>query len=252
MVPTSTSDREPRETPRPQLTPAGEAPEPGAAPRPNMMRRPPKAFLLLAFALTALFIGGVIAILSDRPGDDSDSAPLPVAQPMPAIANETDSIDRKIATLERRLEELGTELALRNTETTKRIDEQAESLRALQEQVSASPVVERIAAVERSFSETQEELAKRMAALELSLKELRAAAKPAAPKRPQPALPFELVSVDTWDGVPYAALSHEGRIELVRQGQSRAGWTVQLIDASRGLVLFRSPQGRAIERSVGR
>ncbi len=251
-MPTSTSDRDPRETPRPGLTPAGEAPEPRPGLRPNIMRRPPKAFLLLAFALTALFIGGVIAILSNRPGDDSDSAPLPVAQPIPAIADETASIDRRTAALERRLEELGTELALRNTETTKRIDEQAEGLRALREEVRALPAAERIAAVEKSLNETQEQLAKRITSLELSLKELRTLAKPNASKRAQPALPFELVSVDVWDGVPYAALSQDGRIELLRQGQSRAGWTVQLIDPSRGLVLFRNPQGRAIERSVGR
>jgi hypothetical protein len=248
-----TSHRGQIETTRPRVTPAGdEAPDPPSGSRPNMLRRPPKTFLLLAFALTALLIGGVVAILNDRPGADSGSPPLPIAEPTPATADETGSMDQRIAALERRLEEVGTELALQSNETAKRIDANAETLRTLQEQVNALPAEERLAALEGSFAKTRDGFAKRMSGLELSLKKLRAPAKPTAPEAARLALPFDLVSVDVWDGVPYVALSHDGRIELVRAGQSRTGWTVQLIDSSRGLVLFRNRQGRALERAVPR
>ena len=76
--------------------------------------------------------------------------------------------------------------------------------------------------------------------------------KPAAvakPKPIEPTLPFQTVSLDLWDGVPYVGLLFDGRIESLRVGQARGGWTVDHIDYGAGRVRFRNDAGQTVERT---
>jgi len=228
-----------------------EAPELHPSRRPGTKRRTPRSLLLFTIALTVVLIGGMIAVLNSKPGGEPDST-SPVHGVTGAETGETTGADPTTTALARRVEELAAQLALHNEEANRRIDEQGERLRALEEKLAGLAPSERVDALEASAKQARDELAKRITDIERSVKRLRAPAKRRTSKTSTPTLPFKLVSVDLWDGVPYAALSQDERVELVRAGQFRSGWTVEHIDYRSGKVVFRDSHGHTIEQTAGR
>lgn len=219
--------------------------------QPGTKRRTPRSLLLFTIALTVVLIGGMIAILNSNPGGDPGSVPL-VNEVTGTETGETTSADPTTTALAHRIEELGAQLALHIEEASRRIDEQGERLRALEEKLAGHAPSERVDAMEASAKQARDELAKRITDIERSVKRLRAPAKRRMSKTSTPTLPFKLVSVDLWDGVPYAGLSQDERVELVRAGQVRGGWTVEHIDYRSGKVVFRDSHGHTIEQTAGR
>lgn len=228
-----------------------ETPELHPGHRPGTKRRTPRSLLLFTIALTVVLIGGMIVVLNSKPGGDPGPVP-PVNEVTGAETGETTSADPTTAAFARRVEELGAQLALHNEEANRRIDEQGERLRALEEKLAGLAPIERVDDMEASAKQACDALAKRMTDLERSVKRLRAPAKRRTSKTSTPTLPFKLVSVDLWDGVPYAALSQDERVELVQAGQVRGGWTIEHIDYRSGKVVFRDSHGHTIEQTAGR
>jgi len=228
-----------------------ETPELHPGRRPGTKRRTPRSLLLFTIALTVVLIGAMIAILSNKPGGDPGPVP-PVNEVTGAETGETTSADPTTTALAGRIEELGAQLALHIEEASRRIDEQGERLRALEEKLAAHAPSERVDAMEASAKQARDELAKRITNIERSVKRLRTPAKRRMSKISTPTLPFKLVSVDLWDGVPYAGLSQDERVELVRAGRVRGGWRVAHIDYRSGKVVFRDSDGHTIERTAGR
>jgi hypothetical protein len=214
--------------------------------------RRPKALLLFTVALTLLLVSAVIAIRGNKPGKDTGSAPLPVDQSTTRTPNEAASTDPVSVAIEQHVAELGAQLALQSDEVGKKIDENAEAIRSLGEKLASLPTPERVAALEDALKQSRDAFVKDIARLEQSLARLRSATTPKVVKPYEAILPFQLVSLDLWDGIPYVGLSQDGRIELVRAGQTRGGWTVEHIDYGNGKVRFRNASGQSIERAPGR
>jgi hypothetical protein len=77
------------------------------------------------------------------------------------------------------------------------------------------------------------------------------AAKQAAPQVAATlALPFQVLSIDLWDGRPYVAVSVAGVTELLAIGDHRAGWAVLDIKRASGLVTFVNKDGKTLQRSA--
>ena len=55
----------------------------------------------------------------------------------------------------------------------------------------------------------------------------------------QPTLPFQLVAIDYWNNVAYAAISYRDQLEKAAVGDSLAGWQVAAIDAEQQRVVFQ-------------
>lgn len=240
---------------RPHTASAGDEPHTQRLPpgrRLDAKPRRPRALLLFTVALTLLLVSVVIAIRGNKPGEDTGSVPLPVDQNTPRTLGETTSADPARLPLEQRVDELGAQLALHSEETGKKIDENAEAIRALEEKFASLPTAERVTALEDALKQSRDALTKDIARLEQSLARLRSATTLKTAKPSEATLPFQLVSLDLWDGIPYVGLSHDGRIELVRAGQTRGGWTVEHIDYGDGKVRFRNASGQSIERAPGR
>ena len=218
----------------------------------DMRPRRTRALLLFTIALTLLLVSAVIAIRGNKPSDDAGPSVFPIDQSTPQATNETAPADPARVALERRVEEFTAQLALRSDEAEKKIAENAGAIRAIEEKLGSLPTMERVAVIEDSFKQSREGLAKNITRLEQSLNRLRVATlpKPVTPSAPTP--PFHAVSIDLWDGVPYVGLSQDGRIELVRTGQVRGGWTVDDIDSGAGKVRFRNAAGQTVEQTLGR
>jgi len=241
--------------PRPHTASAGDEPHTQRLPpgrRLDAKPHRPRALLLFTIALTLLLVSAVIAIRSNKPGEDTGSGLLPIDQSSLRSPNETNSADPTPLPLEQRIEELGAQLALHTDEAGKKIDENAGAIRALEEKLASLPTLERVIALEDSLKQSRDAFTKDITRLEQSIARVRSATMPKAAKPSEPTLPFQAVSLDLWDGVPYVGLSHDGRIELVRAGQARGGWTVEHIDYGDGKVRLRNASGQTIERAPGR
>lgn len=241
--------------PRPHTASAGDEPHTQRLPpgrRLDAKPRRPRAFLLFTVALTLLLASAVIAIRGNRTGEDTGSVPLPIDQNPPQALNDSASANPALIPLEQRVDELGAQLALHSDETGKKIDENAGAIRTLEEKFASLPTAERVTALEDALKQSRDAFTKDIARLEQSLARLRSATTPKAAKPSEATLPFQLVSLDLWDGIPYVGLSHDGRIELVRAGQMRGGWTVEHIDYGDGKVRFRNASGQSVERTPGR
>lgn len=64
-------------------------------------------------------------------------------------------------------------------------------------------------------------------------------------------LPFELVSVDYWNGTPKVAVRMDGVEALMSENSKRAGWKLKNIDMGSRLVKFEDPYQNITEYRVG-
>ncbi|MDZ7840854.1 MAG: hypothetical protein U5R46_08560 [Gammaproteobacteria bacterium] len=240
----------------PHVTPGEQSTPPRDASRVRttaMMSRPPKALWLIVAVLVAVLIGGTLTFLQgDEPDAEPDTAESPASKPVPRIEAFASKFETQIRDLEQRIQELVQQWALHEEQAGQQIAENAQALDALQETVAALPTSEQLARLEGSIKTNREALAKEITRIEADLKSLQAAERGKQAKPAPPSLPFKVVSIDLWDGVPYVGLVHDERIELLRAGQSRAGWTVQQIDTDAGQVTLRSAEGRTLVRSIRR
>ena len=101
-----------------------------------------------------------------------------------------------------------------------------------------------------------ERLQKSNDALKKSLVKNHKKAKPYVSKKktsPSRKIPFQLVSIDQWNGVDYAAIQSKniGAIENLRSGDTRSGWKVERIDSGESSVVFKHVKtGRSIKQTA--
>lgn len=211
-----------------------------------------KVSLWFTIALILLLISAAIVIRGHKAREESVSPSLPVDPIAPQASDGIASADPAPPAFERRVEELSAQLALYSDDAAKKIDENARAIRLLEEKLALLPTIEHLGALEDSFKQSRDTLTKDIARLDQSLTRLRSATAPKRTKPSEPALPFQVISLDLWDDAPYVGLSHDGRIELVGIGQVRGGWTVEHIDYGNGRVRFRNETGQTIERVATR
>jgi len=64
--------------------------------------------------------------------------------------------------------------------------------------------------------------------------------------------PFHIDAIDLWDDAVYVAISQNGRVSFLREGEQRSGWHVTHIDRTKGQVTFRGPAGQDYSASLRR
>ena len=64
--------------------------------------------------------------------------------------------------------------------------------------------------------------------------------------------PFHIDAIDLWDDALYVAISQDGRVTFLREGEQRSGWNVTHIDRAKGQVAFRGPEGQDYSASLRR
>lgn len=220
--------------------------------RPDARPRRSRVSLWFTIALILLLISAAIVIRGRKAGEDSVSPSLPVDPIAPQASDGIASVNLAPATLEQRVEELAAQLALHSDAAAKKIDENTRAIHLLEEKLAQLPTIEQLGVLEDSFKQSRDTFTKGIARLDQSLTRLHSATAPKPTKPSEPALPFQVISLDLWDDAPYVGLSHDGRIELVGVGQARGGWTVEHIDYGNGRVRFRNEAGQMIERVAAR
>lgn len=64
--------------------------------------------------------------------------------------------------------------------------------------------------------------------------------------------PFLIDAIDLWDDAVYVAISQNGQVAFLREGEQQSGWQVTHIDRPNSQVAFRGPEGQDYSTSIRR
>ena len=77
--------------------------------------------------------------------------------------------------------------------------------------------------------------------------------KAAAQQKPATSVPpFLIDAIDLWDDAVYVAVSQNGQVAFLREGEQQSGWQVTHIDRLKSQVAFRGPEGQDYSTSLRR
>jgi len=168
---------------------------------------------------------------------------------LPQISGTFDTIERSIANLSDRIgqwfESLRTDHSSMNQE-----------LSGLANTVSA--IHESIADLRKGNEDLKQRIDAAQSRLQVIAKDVRglkvAANKQVAKRQKSVAEkpPFHIDAIDLWDDAVYVAISQNGRVSFLREGEQRSGWHVTHIDRTKGQVTFRGPAGQDYSASLRR
>ena len=71
-------------------------------------------------------------------------------------------------------------------------------------------------------------------------------------KQATSAPPFLIDAIDLWDDAVYVAVSQNGQVAFLREGEQQSGWQVTHIDRIKSQVAFRGPEGQDYSTSIRR
>lgn len=89
-------------------------------------------------------------------------------------------------------------------------------------------------------------IARDVRVLKVAQKKRAAAQRKQATSRP----PFDVDAIDLWDDSVFVAVSQNGQVAFLREGEQRSGWVVNQIDRSKGQVEFHGPQDQPFVASI--
>ncbi|MEJ1418922.1 MAG: hypothetical protein RPU91_17915 [Candidatus Sedimenticola sp. (ex Thyasira tokunagai)] len=207
---------------------------------------PPRLFLIGAAVAIVAFVAVSILIFSSRgelpeaelaPADPDTKTPITEIEPESPGA----AYIARIPKLENRLMMLlqqlksQSELAQKNRQKLIGLDAAMEHTASR----IASGLEGRITQLQGTVTDTMATINTRLTTLEKAQKIKKSAKK----KKPlwAPALPFSLLSVDYWDGKPYAVLSYKGALRHLSSGETLHKW--KLISLTSEQVTFRYRNG---------
>ena len=123
---------------------------------------------------------------------------------------------------------------------------------------TVSAIQESVAELRKGNEELKQRIDAAQTRLQTIARDLRgltiAAKKQQAKQQKQAAAkpPFNIDAIDLWDDTVYVAISQNGRVTFLREGEQRSGWSVAHIDRTKGQVAFRGPAGQDYSASLRR
>lgn len=123
---------------------------------------------------------------------------------------------------------------------------------------TVSAINESVAELRKGNEDLKQRIDAAQARLEAIAKDvsgLKIAAKKQVAKRQKHAAakpPFNIDAIDLWDDAVYVAISQNGRVSFLREGEQRSGWNVAHIDRTKGQVTFHGSAGQDYTASLRR
>tara|TARA_R110002111_G_scaffold51311_4_gene89916 strand:- start:20077 stop:20865 length:789 start_codon:yes stop_codon:yes gene_type:complete len=190
-------------------------------------------------ALDKTTVGGI--------GTDIDGMTIGKVQKQTGGTFET--IEKSIGNLLERINQWFDSLRADHTNMNQELSGLANTVRAIHESVAElrkgnEDLKQRIDAAQTRL----EAIAKDVSGLKIAAKkqvvkrQKHAAAKP----------PFNIDAIDLWDDAVYVAISQNGRVSFLREGEQRSGWNVAHIDRTKGQIAFHGPAGQDYTASLRR
>jgi len=230
-----------------------------------------KKTILVAIVISVVTIG-TLAILRDEvdsPRKDAISVEHSVVALDKTMVSGIDA-DIDGMTTDRNPQQTGgaADVIARSIENlSERLSEWFDSLRADQSSVkrelsglanNMSAIHESIAELRKGNDELKQRISDTQSKLQAIAKDVYgikiAGKKKAAAQQKQAASipPFLIDAIDLWDDAVYVAVSHNGQVAFLREGEQQSGWQVTHIDRLKSLVAFRGPEGQDYSTSLRR
>jgi len=124
--------------------------------------------------------------------------------------------------------------------------------------VSVSTIQESITELRKGNDELKQRITEAQSKLQAIARDVRglkiARKKKVAAQQKQAASvpPFLVDAIDLWDDGVYVAVSQNGRVAFLREGEQQSGWQVTHIDRLKSQVAFRGPEGQDYSTSLRR
>ena len=233
--------------------------------------RSPRKTILVAIVISVVTIGALMAL---RGQVDSLRKEATVVGPKEAVIEKTTvsdtgaDIDGKFAGKDPQQTGGAFEMIERSIENlSQQISQWFDSLRADHSSMNRelSELANSVSAIHESIAELRkgnEDLKQRIDAAQSQLQAIAndvrglkiAAKKQVGKKQKHVAVkpPFHIDAIDLWDDAVYVAISQDGRVSFLREGEQRSGWNVTHIDRAKGQVAFRGPAGQDYSASLRR
>ena len=182
-------------------------------------------------------------------GIGADINGMTIGKTPPQTGGTFDTIERSIGSLTERIGQWFDSLRADHSSMNQELSGLANTVSAIHESVAAlrkgnEDIKHRIDAVQS-----------RLQAIAKDVRGLKIAAKKQVAKRQKSAAakpPFHIDAIDLWDDAVYVAISQDGRVTFLREGEQRSGWNVTHIDRAKGRVTFRGPAGQDYSASLRR
>lgn len=168
---------------------------------------------------------------------------------LPQTSGTFDTIERSIANLSERIGQWFDSLRADHSSMNQELSGLANTVSAIHESIADlrkgnEDLKQRIDAAQSRL----QAIAKDVRGLKIAAKKQVAKQQKNAAKKP----PFHIDAIDLWDDVVYVAISQNGRVSFLREGEQRSGWNVTHIDRTKGQVTLRGPAGQDYSASLRR
>ena len=167
----------------------------------------------------------------------------------PQTSGTFDTIERSIANLSERIGQWFESLRTDHSSMNQELSGLANTVRVIHESIADlrkgnEDLKQRIDAAQSRL----QVIAKDVRGLKIAAKKQVAKRQKSAAEKP----PFHIDAIDLWDDAVYVAISQDGRVTFLREGEQRSGWHVTHIDRAKGQVTFRGPAGQDYSASLRR
>lgn len=238
---------------------------------PRKPKRSSRRTLLTAALVSVITIGALVMVRGQvdalHNGTDTPGHAVPALHQSATKANGAD-IDGMTVGSSVQPESGTTETILRAIESVSdRINQWFESLRTEQSSANRelsglaagmSAIQESIAELRKGNDELKQRITEAQSKLQAIAQDVRglkiAGKKKAAAQQKQAASvpPFLIDAIDLWDDAVYVAVSRNGHVAFLREGEQQSGWQVTHIDRLKSQVAFRGPEGQDYSTAIRR
>ncbi len=180
--------------------------------------------------------------------DDSATKAM-AAETNPQIGDLPETIKRSIEGLSDRIHQWFDTMRAEHSSTNHDLSELTNSMSAIHESIAElrkgnKELKQRIADAQSQL----QVISQNVRTLKITTKKKTATQRKQKASRP----PFHIDAIDLWDDAVYVAVSNDGRVAFLREGEQQAGWQVAHIDRFNGQVALRGPEGQDYSASIRR
>jgi len=157
-----------------------------------------------------------------------------------------DNQTNQVASLYHDINQLTQVIASNNHLTQNEISQLSQQVQAIQLRAQQLSDQDDVKQLSQSLSTSNQMLSDKIAELQSNVNDVKQVLQPhnfIDPKN----LPLKVISVDIWDGTPYATVSIDDQEDLMGVNESRAGWTVDSIDFASHQIVFRNDKNQFIK-----
>lgn len=160
--------------------------------------------------------------------------------------NTIDNQVNEVSTLYQDMNQLTKTITTDNHLTQNEITQLSEEVQAVQTRAQELSDQKDLSQLSQSLSQSNQLLSQKVVDLENNVSDVKQILQPYTFIDPKN-LPFKVISLDVWDGTPYATVNIDGEEDLMGLNETRSGWTVDSMDFVNRQIVFKNQKDQYIK-----